>query len=84
MRSARPRSAKASGESVGIAAADGRSAVLELLPGFVSGLLLVTVAVFETMLAVTGNVTTSVIVAEPPGESVPMLQVTVEVPAQLP
>ena len=66
------------------AAASETSAVLELLAGFVSLLLLVTVAVFEIAPVTTGNVTTSVIVAEPPGESVPTVQTTVEAPAQLP
>ena len=66
------------------AAASGMSTVLELLAGFVSLLLLVTVAVFEIVPVASGNVTTSVIVAKPAGESVPTVQTTVEAPAQLP
>lgn len=57
--------------------------VLLSLPATVSGLVVVTVAVFESEPGVFG-VTVSVIVTDADAASVPMVQVTVDVPLQEP
>src|SRR5258708_23279264 len=58
--------------------------VLELLPAFGSGLVVITLAVFVTGPGVDGSVTVSAIDAEPALAIVPSEQVTVVVPLQLP
>ncbi len=55
-------------------------ALLVLSAGFVSVFAMLTVAVFVTTAGFAGMVRTSVIVAEPPGTSDPIVHVTVDVP----
>jgi hypothetical protein len=59
-------------------------AVALLFAGFVSTLVVETVAVFETRPGVAGSVTTSAMVAEAPLATVPREHVTVGFPLQLP
>jgi hypothetical protein len=75
-------SISASGESVGMAnrLPTMTVALLVLFAGSVSVFAMLTVAVFVTIAGFIGIVRTSVIDAEPPGTSVPIVHVTVDVP----
>ena len=59
-------------------------ALLVLFAGFVSVFAMLTVAVFVSTPGFAGAVTTSVIVAEPPATSDPIVHVTVDVPEHEP